>query len=120
MSHGAVIIERGRLVRAGTMEDLHHHAAPAASNGAAQAHGVTIRALERDPAAMLTAVREYPGVVEARTSRSLVEAELSGGPEAAAALLAHLVQSGHQVVEYRPTNSGLERLFMDVTKGEVQ
>jgi hypothetical protein len=44
---------------------------------------------------------------------------VEGEPNAHAAVLAALVGGGIQVVSYRPRERDLERMFMEITKGEV-
>ena len=51
---------------------------------------------------------------------SIVEVDVTGGEEACWELLAHLVRSGYRVVEFHQQRAGLEELFMNVTRGEVQ
>jgi hypothetical protein len=49
-----------------------------------------------------------------------VEADVVGGEEACCELLTHLVQNGYRIVEFHQQRAGLEELFMNVTRGEVQ
>jgi ABC-2 type transport system ATP-binding protein len=108
--HGAVILERGRIVRAGTMAEL--LAAPAA--------GSTVRLRALLPLDELRrALVASPGVEAVRMVAHEVEVDLAGGEAAAAALLAALVGAGLPVVEFRQQRNGLEEVFMAVTRGEV-
>jgi ABC-2 type transport system ATP-binding protein len=108
--HGAVILERGRIVRAGTIEDL--LAAATARNV------VRLRTLGREEETR-RALAASPGVEGVRVAGREIEVELAGGEETAAALLAALVQAGLPVVEFRQQRNGLEEVFMAVTRGEL-
>jgi ABC-2 type transport system ATP-binding protein len=108
--HGAVILERGRIVRAGTMAELLAAASTACT--------VRLRALlPLDE--LRRALVASPGVEAVRAVAHELEVDLAGGDEAAAALLAALVRAGLPVVEFRQQRSGLEEVFMAVTRGEV-
>ena len=108
--HGAVILERGRIVHAGSIRDLQATATPR--------HTVRVRSLAGEEALRL-ALLATPGVEAVHVVAHEVEAELTGGDEAAAELLAHLVRQGVAVVEFRRLRHGLEEVFMAVTRGEV-
>ena len=49
-----------------------------------------------------------------------LEVDVLGTEEACCDLLASLVKSGYRVVEFKPRRAGLEEIFMNVTRGEVQ
>ncbi len=108
--HGAVIIEYGRIVRAGSIREL---------LAAEQQHTIVrLRALggsRRLHREVLTA----PGVEAARPVGGELEVELDGGEEAAAELLGALIAAGHRIVEFRLRGGGLEEVFMSVTRGEL-
>jgi hypothetical protein len=61
-----------------------------------------------------------PNVESVRRIDPVVEADVVGGEEACWELLAHLVRNGYRVVEFHQQQAGLEELFMNVTRGEVQ
>jgi ABC-2 type transport system ATP-binding protein len=108
---GAVIIERGRILRAGTLEQLRAEDSP---------HR-TIRIRTLSPAAALhKRLLEMPHVEAARVDEQGVELDFAGGEEACCGLLADLVREGFPVVEFRPHRADLEDIFMNVTRGEVQ
>ena len=111
MCSSVVIIEQGRLVGKGTVETL------ASNLGATQQ--VLLRALAPAPRDLVRLLLELPGVADAhvRGDRCLVAAPAAA--EAAADLLAALVQRGARVVEFRPEQAGLEEVFMKVTRGET-
>jgi len=108
--HGVVILERGRIVNAGTTDAL--------SAGELAHTAVRLRLLER-PAAALAELSEVPGIDAVREAGLEFELEILGGEEACARVLAELVGRGHRVVEFRRRRSGLEDLFMNLTRGEV-
>lgn len=115
MAHTAVIIERGRLVHAGTLGALEH----AARGDGPERRRVLIRALG-DAAEARRLCLEQPGVVEAEPMGLFLGVEVEGGDEGVATLIEQLVRARVRVAEVRGTGTSLERLFMDVTKGEVQ
>jgi ABC-2 type transport system ATP-binding protein len=107
----AVIIERGKILRAGSLAhiltaDLPHRT-------------VLIRTLD-EPELLHQHLLLQPNIEAARRIDHTVEADVAGGEEACCALLAQLVRSGYRVVEFHQQRAGLEELFMNVTRGEVQ
>lgn len=120
--HGAVILEHGKMVRAGSIREL--------LRVEEQRTIVRLRALdagdqlvEDEPGGgsekLLQAVLTLPNVEAARPAGEELEVELTGGEAAAAELLAALVGAGHRIIEFRPRRGGLEEVFMSVTRGEV-
>jgi ABC-2 type transport system ATP-binding protein len=108
---GAVIIERGKILRAGTLaqilaEDVPHRT-------------VVIRALD-GPEELYKHLLLRPGVEAARLVDHSVEVDVIGPEENCCALLTELVRQGHRIVEFRQQRAGLEQLFMNVTRGDVQ
>ena len=49
-----------------------------------------------------------------------VEAEVNGTEAICATILAGLVETGYQIVEFRQRKVELEEVFMNVTKGELR
>jgi ABC-2 type transport system ATP-binding protein len=108
---GAVIIERGKILRAGTLDELAAKDAPHRT--------FVIRTLgERDD--LLKQLLQMPNILSARPAELAVEAELAGTEEDGAALLAGLIRAGLAVVEFRQRRADLEQIFLNATKGEVQ
>ncbi len=107
----AVIIERGKILRAGSLSHILHAEAPHRT--------VLIRTLD-EPELLHKHLIVQPNIEAVRRIDHTVEAEVSGGEEACCELLAHLVRSGYRVVEFHQQKAGLEELFMNVTQGEVQ
>jgi ABC-type multidrug transport system ATPase subunit len=126
----AVILERGCIVGAGEIEALAEGRGlilppGEAGESAPPLRKVRVRTLpregEEDPVtALVTALLETPGVLEAHAVGKEVEAHLEGDDGAVAELLASLVHRGVPVVELRQQRAGLEELFLRVTRGEVQ
>ena len=110
--HGVVIIEQGRLLRAGSMHQL-----GADSEGSLTT--VSIRALG-DAAALYRDMLEMPLVHEAKIQGACVEVQVEGGDDGASRLLCELVSRGVRVVEFSRQRMDLEDVFMSITKGEVQ
>jgi ABC-2 type transport system ATP-binding protein len=108
---GAVIIEQGHILRAGTMADIF-------ANDAAHCT-VGLRAIE-GPEALHKRLLEMPNVANVRIAGLLVEIDIEGGDEACASVLRDLINRGVQIVEFVHQRAGLEDLFMTITKGKVQ
>jgi ABC-2 type transport system ATP-binding protein len=105
------IIERGRLLISGSMDEVRRHLH----------HEKTIRlTVISDVEAARAALLDYPGVGEAFEVNGGLEAGFVGDAEATAGLLAHLVQQGVQVTNFTEDTTDLEDLFLRITKGEVQ
>ncbi|MFQ5593757.1 MAG: ATP-binding cassette domain-containing protein, partial [Anaerolineae bacterium] len=104
------IIERGRLLISGSMEEVRRHLR----------HEKTIRlTVISDVEAARAALSDYPGVGEVFEVNGGLEAGFVGDAEATAGLLAHLVQQGIQVTNFTEDTTDLEDLFLRITKGEV-
>jgi ABC-2 type transport system ATP-binding protein len=108
---GAVIIERGKLLRAGTLEEIVQQDAPHRT--------VTVRPLGR-----LDELHRYlllrPGVEEVRATEEALEVDYAGGDEEACDLLSAMIKDGYRIVEFHPKQADLEQIFMTVTRGDVQ
>lgn len=107
----AVIIERGKILRAGSLSriltaDLPHRT-------------IIIRSLD-EPELLHKHLLLQPNIEAARRIDHTVEADVAGGEEACWELLAHLVRNGYRIVEFHQQRAGLEELFMNVTQGDVQ
>jgi ABC-2 type transport system ATP-binding protein len=108
---GAVIIERGKILQAGTMEEILVKDVPQLV--------VIIRPQERLQEAH-KAVLEMPHVRSARIVAQEIEAEVNGTEAACSDLLTALIQQGYRISEFRHRRTDLEDVFMSVTKGDVQ
>ena len=107
------ILEAGRLLVQGRPSEI-------AMTGQG---GRNFRVRLADPAAgpaAIAALAAHEGVSLPAEAEGAVTFLLSGDDSAAAAVLADLVGAGLSVVEFREVTTGLEELFMQVTKGVVQ
>jgi len=111
------IIEAGRLVAQGTLEEMHRLIAPHR-----RLRLTLLGAI--DTAAQC--LENYPGVVAVHfpetnnpTSHLFLEIDFSGDDEAISALLKHLVNSNLPVLRFEETLHNVEEVFMHVTKGIV-
>ncbi len=113
--NGAVIIEHGRMVTAGTIDQI-----LAGANQTDRAlTKVLIRPLgELEP--LHRALLEMPHVEAATIDGEHVEVDLDGGEEVACALLAELIKREFKVLEFKQHRVHLEEIFMTMTKGQVQ
>ena len=113
--NGAVIIEQGKVLRTGTVDELMH-------SHEAEGEGVTrvrVRSLGSGDE-LRRALLEIPGVLEVRPmGNGAVEMETEGSEEVSVAILQALVAKGCPVVEFLPLRPDLEEIFMQITKGEV-
>ena len=113
--HGAVIIETGKLLKSGLIEDL---IVESANTG--DSREVVIRftaGTMPEPKFFL----EQPFVVNVNViGENAVEVEMEGTEEESSTLMTQLIHKGCGIVEFRQQSIGLEKLFMDVTNGKVQ
>ena len=109
--HAAVIIEQGRILSAGTIEDL--------VTGSTPHRMVSIRVLNRQEE-LYRDLLETPGVERVNLMGDEIAVEISGDEEACCTLLATLVGRGYRVVEFKQQRANLEEVFMTVTRGAVQ
>lgn len=113
--NGVVIIERGKILETGTIEEV--------LQKSAHRRTVAVRLLEQDHhrnPELLKELLQTPLVENARDVASEVHFELSGDEGAACDILAQLIGQGYKVLEFRQTKADLEDIFMNVTKGGVQ
>jgi len=108
--HGAVFIERGKILQAGTLQELlEKHVAQ---------RTVVIRSLSP-----LDQLHKHlllqPDVEAVRLGEQAVEVDVAGTDEACCALLKRLIQDGYRILEFRHLRADLEQIFMTVTRGDV-
>jgi ABC-2 type transport system ATP-binding protein len=108
---GAIIIERGKILRAGTMEQILTREA---------AEVIVIIRPEKRLQEIHKAVLEMPNVKGARIVGSEIEVEVACMQPACSEILTRLVQGGYRIAEFRHRRADLEDVFMTITKGEVQ
>jgi ABC-2 type transport system ATP-binding protein len=108
---GAVIIEQGQIVTAGTLKEI--------ASPDVEQHTVVIRPLNRQND-LHKAMLLMPNVEAVNQLGNEIEAQITGSEETCSELLANLIQAGYRIVEFKQRGGDLESVFMNVTKGEVQ
>jgi ABC-2 type transport system ATP-binding protein len=108
---GAVIIEQGKILRAGPMEHILARDCPTRT--------IAIR-VSGGPDSLHRELLQLPAVREVRVGGQEAEIQVEGGDEVNCMILAHLVGKGFRVAEFYQRRVDLEDVFMTVTKGEVR
>jgi len=111
MVHSVVIIEKGRLVEHGSVQDV-------AARGVSK-RTLIIRPVDRVPD-VCRALMEMPHILTVKQAGADVLAEVDGSEDACSDLLAALIQRGFRITEFKQKRANLEDVFMAVTKGELQ
>jgi ABC-2 type transport system ATP-binding protein len=111
----AAIIEAGRILAAGTVEEL--QSAPRRQRSGRTA--LTVRVLG-DAGPVERWLVQQPYVTAAESNGSAVAVEFEGDEPGRAALLRGLVAEGFPVLEFGGKTESLEDAFMAITKGIVQ
>jgi ABC-2 type transport system ATP-binding protein len=110
---GAVIIERGKLLRCGTLDELYNHGAETPKRV------IAMRTVNQQDA-LHKALLEMPKVVAAIVDGRYVEAEVAGSEEDCCDLLAELLRRDFRILEFKQLKADLENIFMNLTEGKVQ
>ncbi len=112
MCTSVAILERGRIVASGPVDNITQQLRPS--------RAVRLRFLS--PAEEVDAALEaHPGLLEAeRQPDGLWRVVFEGGDERLADLVSALVSAGLRLVRVEPDVNDLERIFLEVTRGEVQ
>lgn len=110
---GAVIIERGRILRAGTLDAIMQASADEQRRTLVVRPRGSVSELQR-------VLLELPGVVETFIDEDEVRLQFSGSEDDACDLLAELVRRGQRIAEFHQQRLNLEQVFMNVTTGGVQ
>jgi len=106
------ILEKGGLVTAGSVDAIGEQLHPE--------RGVRVRLLS-PPEDILHQLRLAPAVSEVqRDPDGAFELTYRGGDTAIADIVAHLVSKQLRVIRVEPDRNDLERIFLEVTKGELQ
>ncbi|MHC4388244.1 MAG: ABC transporter ATP-binding protein [Planctomycetota bacterium] len=105
----AVIIEKGKLLRAGSIREL---------TADKQLRTVMIRAT-CDSKELYKHLLQTPKVANARIVPNGVEVDIDGKEEDTGDIVTALVRDGYKIVEVKYVKAGLEDIFMSVTKGEL-
>jgi len=113
----AAIIEAGRLLASGTIEEIIQ--AQHASEGRADGPAVSVRVL-RDAEKLEHLLSQEPFVRNVELADRVATFEYVGDEPELAAILARLVQAGLAVVEFRGRADSLEDAFMAITRGITQ
>jgi ABC-2 type transport system ATP-binding protein len=112
MCTSVAILERGRLLAAGTVDEIGRTLRPE--------RGVRLRLLS-PPDGVENMLRAVPGVLEVeRQPDGDWRIAYQGGEELVAQIVAAAVSNGLSVVRVEPDVDDLERIFLEVTKGELQ
>jgi len=104
------IIEKGRLVTSGPLDEISRHVR--------QGRTLRLKVLS-DKSEVEAILRDQAGIGEVYEVNGGLEAEFQGDDEATADLLATLVARGVKVISFSEVSSGLEDVFLRLTKGEV-
>jgi ABC-2 type transport system ATP-binding protein len=113
--NGVVIIERGRLLETGTIDEVLKKSTPRRT--------MIIRLLPGSQAQSPQLIRELlqtPFVENARETVGEIQFELTGDESATCDILEQLIAKKFKIIEFRQTKANLEDIFMKVTKGGVQ
>ena len=110
--NGVVIIERGKILETGTIDEVLKKSAPRRT--------VAVRLLTGQNAPLLRELLQTPHVENARDVANEIHFELSGDDATACDILDQLVAKKFRILEFRQTKVNLEDIFMNVTKGGVQ
>jgi ABC-2 type transport system ATP-binding protein len=113
--NGVVIIERGKILESGSIEEVLKKSAPRKT--------MAVRLLsnsEPGPARLLKELLQMPRVANAREAAAEFLFEMESDEAAGCEILEQLVAKGFKIVEFRQTKADLEDIFMTVTKGGVQ
>ena len=115
MCTGVAIIDRGRLLRSGTIADIERSLRASAllridllGDEASAAAAREWLGTDSRIADVLTSTTNADGAVR-------IEASFDGPPEAQAELLRAMVEAGHRVVGFSQATSDLEEIFLRVT-----
>jgi ABC-2 type transport system ATP-binding protein len=108
---GAVIIEQGRIITSGTLQDI--------AKPDVEQHTVLIRPLNRQDD-LYKVLLLIPNVTAVNRLENEIEVKITGSEETCSDLLENLIRDGYRIVEFKQQGSDLESVFMNVTKGEVQ
>jgi len=113
--NGVVIIERGKILETGTIDEVMKKSAPRRT--------VAVRLFspqDHENNRLIKELLQMPFVENAREVAAEVHFEISGEESAACDVLGLLVTKRFRILEYRQTAADLEDIFMKVTQGGVQ
>jgi ABC-2 type transport system ATP-binding protein len=111
MCDAVTVIEKGRILATGTVQDILADVRPR-------------RVLSARLAGPLAGVErflvEQPGVTNVHEAGGRVQFELDGGDDEQVLIVSRLVAAGFPVLEFSAHAAGLEDLFIEITEGRVQ
>jgi ABC-2 type transport system ATP-binding protein len=73
-----------------------------------------------DPIGAAYLLRGGPGIIEVEVIAGVVHVGFTGGDVKIAEIVQHLVRNGVGIIGVEPERNELERIFLEVTRGEVQ
>jgi ABC-2 type transport system ATP-binding protein len=112
MCTSVAIFERGRLVASGSVDSIAQTLRPE--------RGVRVRLLS-PPDDVEARLSRAPSVLSVdREPDGAFKVRYQGGDEVLASIVAYMVQQELRVVRVEPEQNDLERIFLEVTKGELQ
>jgi ABC-2 type transport system ATP-binding protein len=112
MCTSVAILERGRIVAAGSVDAI--------GRGLTPDRGVKMRLLG-PPEDVEARLGKGPSVLGVeRDPDGSFRLKYAGGDEALAEIVAFAVKDGLRIVRLEPDQNDLERIFLEVTKGELQ
>jgi ABC-2 type transport system ATP-binding protein len=111
MCHRVGIIELGRLLAIGTVEEISGQAGPHSA--------VRLRALG-DSGRLVAWLGARDDITDIAQKNGQISLTHTGGPEEQASLLRELVEAKFSIVEFASKTKSLEDVFMHVTEGRVQ
>ena len=109
--HGVVIIEQGRILEAGKIDEVMQKQAPKRT--------YAMRVVEFQDR-LVRDLMQFPYDARPRPAGNEVHFEVEGTEDNAFEVLNLLVNHGYRVVEFRQTKANLEDIFMNVTEGKLQ
>ena len=109
--HKVGIIEQGRLLAVGTVEEISHASEPVSR--------VRLRVLE-DPSKLGQWLAARDDVEDVHVEGDVVTLTHAGGEDNQARLLRELVQAEFDIIEFASKTKSLEDVFLHVTEGRVQ
>ena len=120
MVTSVVILERGKVLATGAVGEIGRKLRPD--------RAVRLRFLLAKPDGLLEKFQTVPGVVDvavedaAAVARGQVEIRIAyqGGDDVVAMLVKRSVDMGLSIIRVEPDQNDLERIFLEVTKGELQ
>jgi ABC-2 type transport system ATP-binding protein len=105
------IIEQGRLLAVGTVQEMRKRMQP---------HATVRLTVLGGAAAVSEWLQKRPDVEEVRVEGEIAVVAHQGDREAEAGLLRDLIQAGFPIAEFHAETKSLEDVFMHLTDGRVQ